>query len=182
MDGFEADKGVVILAATNRPETLDKALLRPGRFDRRVPVELPDLQGREAILKVHAQKVKLGSDIDLNAIARATPGASGADLANIINEAALRAVRLGRTYVTQSDLEESVEVVIAGYERKNAVISMKDKLTIAYHEIGHALVAAKLKHSAPVHKITIIPRTSGALGFTMQIDEGEKSSCLKMKL
>ena len=174
MDGFEADKGVVILAATNRPETLDKALLRPGRFDRRVPVELPDLQGREAILKVHAQKVKLGSDIDLNAIARATPGASGADLANIINEAALRAVRLGRTYVTQSDLEESVEVVIAGYERKNAVISMKDKLTIAYHEIGHALVAAKLKHSAPVHKITIIPRTSGALGFTMQIDEGEK--------
>lgn len=174
MDGFEADKGVVILAATNRPETLDKALLRPGRFDRRVPVELPDLQGREAILKVHAQKVKLGSNIDLNAIARATPGASGADLANIINEAALRAVRLGRTYVTQSDLEESVEVVIAGYERKNAVISMKDKLTIAYHEIGHALVAAKLKHSAPVHKITIIPRTSGALGFTMQIDEGEK--------
>lgn len=174
MDGFEADKGVVILAATNRPETLDKALLRPGRFDRRVPVELPDLQGREAILKVHAQKVKLGSDIDLNAIARATPGASGADLANIINEAALRAVRLGRTYVTQSDLDESVEVVIAGYERKNAVISMKDKLTIAYHEIGHALVAAKLKHSAPVHKITIIPRTSGALGFTMQIDEGEK--------
>ena len=174
MDGFEADKGVVILAATNRPETLDKALLRPGRFDRRVPVELPDLQGREAILKVHAQKVKLGSDIDLTAIARATPGASGADLANIINEAALRAVRLGRTYVTQSDLEESVEVVIAGYERKNAVISMKDKLTIAYHEIGHALVAAKLKHSAPVHKITIIPRTSGALGFTMQIDEGEK--------
>lgn len=174
MDGFEADKGVVILAATNLPETLDKALLRPGRFDRRVPVEFPDLQGREAILKVHAQKVKLGSDIDLNAIARATPGASGADLANIINEAALRAVRLGRTYVTQSDLEESVEVVIAGYERKNAVISMKDKLTIAYHEIGHALVAAKLKHSAPVHKITIIPRTSGALGFTMQIDEGEK--------
>jgi len=174
MDGFNAEKGVVILAATNRPETLDKALLRPGRFDRRVPVELPDLQGREAILQVHAKNVKMGNDIDFNAIARATPGASGADLANIINEAALRAVRMGRTYVTQSDLEESVEVVIAGYERKNAVISMKDKLTIAYHEIGHALVAAKLKHSSPIHKITIVPRTSGALGFTMQIDEGER--------
>lgn len=174
MDGFNAEKGVVILAATNRPETLDKALLRPGRFDRRVPVELPDLQGREAILQVHANNVKMGNDIDFNAIARATPGASGADLANIINEAALRAVRMGRTYVTQSDLEESVEVVIAGYERKNAVISMKDKLTIAYHEIGHALVAAKLKHSSPIHKITIVPRTSGALGFTMQIDEGER--------
>lgn len=174
MDGFNAEKGVVILAATNRPETLDKALLRPGRFDRRVPVELPDLQGREAILRVHAKNVKMGNDIDFNAIARATPGASGADLANIINEAALRAVRMGRTYVTQSDLEESVEVVIAGYERKNAVISMKDKLTIAYHEIGHALVAAKLKHSSPIHKITIVPRTSGALGFTMQIDEGER--------
>lgn len=174
MDGFEADKGVVILAATNRPETLDKALLRPGRFDRRIPVELPDLAGREAILKVHAQKVILGDNIDFNVIARATSGASGADLANIINEAALRAVRLGRKHIIQSDLEESVEVVIAGYQRKNAVISMKDKLTIAYHEIGHALVAAKQNHSAPVHKITIVPRTSGALGYTMQVDETEK--------
>lgn len=174
MDGFDADKGVVILAATNRPETLDKALLRPGRFDRRIPVELPDLAGREAVLKVHSKKVKLGSDIDFHAIARATSGASGADLANIINEAALRAVKLGRKYITQSDLEESVEVVIAGYQRKNAVIPMKDKLTIAYHEIGHALVAAKQSHSAPVHKITIVPRTSGALGYTMQIDENEK--------
>ncbi len=174
MDGFDADKGVVILAATNRPETLDKALLRPGRFDRRIPVELPDLAGREAVLKVHSKKVKLGSDIDFHAIARATSGASGADLANIINEAALRAVKLGCKYITQSDLEESVEVVIAGYQRKNAVIPMKDKLTIAYHEIGHALVAAKQSHSAPVHKITIVPRTSGALGYTMQIDENEK--------
>ena len=174
MDGFDADKGVVILAATNRPETLDQALLRPGRFDRRVPVELPDLAGREAILKVHARNVKMGSDINLNSIARATPGASGADLANIINEAALRAIKLGRDHVIQSDLEESVEVVIAGYERKNAVISMKDKLTIAYHEIGHALVAAKQTHSAPVHKITIVPRTSGALGFTMQVEEKEQ--------
>jgi cell division protease FtsH len=174
MDGFDADKGVVILAATNRPETLDKALLRPGRFDRRIPVELPDLAGREAILHVHAQKVKLVSGIDFNAIARATSGASGADLANIINEAALRAVKLGRRQVAQSDLEESVEVVIAGYQRKNAVISMKDKLTIAYHEIGHALVAASQMHSAPVHKITIIPRTSGALGYTMQVDETEQ--------
>lgn len=174
MDGFEADKGVVILAATNRPDTLDKALLRPGRFDRRVPVELPDLAGREAILKVHGKKVKLGNDVDFQAIARATSGASGADLANIINEAALRAVRLGRKYVTQNDLEESVEVVIAGYQRKNAVISMKDKLTIAYHEIGHALVAAMQSHSAPVHKITIIPRTSGALGYTLQVDETEQ--------
>ncbi|MBL4954631.1 ATP-dependent zinc metalloprotease FtsH [Neobacillus sp. YIM B02564] len=173
MDGFDADKGVVILAATNRPETLDKALLRPGRFDRRVPVELPDLAGRESILRVHAKKVKLDDNVDFNVIARATSGASGADLANIINEAALRAVRLGRNKVTQSDLEESVEVVIAGYQRKNAVISMKDKLTIAYHEIGHALVAAKQSHSAPVHKITIIPRTSGALGYTMQVDEHE---------
>jgi cell division protease FtsH len=173
MDGFEPDKGIVILAATNRPETLDKALLRPGRFDRRVPVELPDLAGRESILKVHAKKVKLADDIDFNVIARATSGASGADLANIINEAALRAVRIGRNKVIQSDLEESVEVVIAGYQRKNAVISMKDKLTIAYHEIGHALVAAKQSHSAPVHKITIIPRTSGALGYTMQVDEKE---------
>lgn len=174
MDGFDADKGVVILAATNRPETLDKALLRPGRFDRRIPVELPDVQGREAILNVHASKVKLGNDIDLNAIARATPGASGADLANIINEGALRAVRLGRSHIAQSDLEESVEVVIAGYQRKNAVIPMKDKLKIAYHEIGHALVAAKQNHSAPVHKITIIPRTSGSLGYTMQVEEGEQ--------
>jgi cell division protease FtsH len=174
MDGFQADTGVVILAATNRPETLDKALLRPGRFDRRIPVELPDLAGREAILKVHAKKVKLGAGIDFNAVARATSGASGADLANIINEGALRAVKLGRKLVEQSDLEESVEVVIAGYQRKNAVISMKDKLTIAYHEIGHALVAAKQEHSAPVHKITIVPRTSGALGYTMQIDETEQ--------
>jgi len=173
MDGFDADKGVVILAATNRPETLDKALLRPGRFDRRVPVELPDLAGRESILRVHATKVKLAEDVDFNVIARATSGASGADLANIINEAALRAVRLGRNKVVQNDLEESVEVVIAGYQRKNAVISMKDKLTISYHEIGHALVAAKQSHSAPVHKITIIPRTSGALGYTMQVDEHE---------
>ncbi|PLS08526.1 ATP-dependent zinc metalloprotease FtsH [Neobacillus cucumis] len=173
MDGFDADKGVVILAATNRPETLDKALLRPGRFDRRVPVELPDLKGRESILNVHAAKVKLEENVDFNVIARATSGASGADLANIINEAALRAVRLGRNKVTQNDLEESVEVVIAGYQRKNAVITMKDKLTISYHEIGHALVAAKQSHSAPVHKITIIPRTSGALGYTMQVDEHE---------
>ena len=174
MDGFDAGKGVVILAATNRPETLDKALLRPGRFDRRIPVELPDLQGREAILKVHAGKVRMGDDIDLHAIARATPGASGADLANIINEGALRAVKEGRHQVNQSDLEESVEVVIAGYQRKNAVIPIKDKLTIAYHEIGHALVAAKQNHSAPVHKITIIPRTSGSLGYTMQVEEGEQ--------
>ena len=173
MDGFEADKGVVILAATNRPESLDKALLRPGRFDRRIPVELPDLAGRVAILKVHADKVKMEDNIDYDVIARATSGASGADLANMINEGALRAIRQGRNVVTQNDLEESVEVVIAGYQRKNAVISMKDKLTIAYHEIGHALVAANLSHSAPVHKITIIPRTSGALGYTMQVDEQE---------
>ena len=173
MDGFEADKGVVILAATNRPESLDKALLRPGRFDRRIPVELPDLAGRVAILKVHADKVKMEDNIDYDVIARATSGASGADLANIINEGALRAIRQGRNVVTQNDLEESVEVVIAGYQRKNAVISMKDKLTIAYHEIGHALVATNLSHSAPVHKITIIPRTSGALGYTMQVDEQE---------
>jgi len=174
MDGFNSDKGVVILAATNRPETLDKALLRPGRFDRRIPVELPDLAGREAILKVHAKRVKLGGDINFNAIARATSGASGADLANIVNEAAIRAVKLGRNYVTQNDLEEAVEVVIAGYQRKNAVLSAKDKLTIAYHEIGHALVAAKQENSAPVHKITIIPRTSGALGYTMQVEEDEQ--------
>ncbi|MBR1592339.1 MAG: ATP-dependent zinc metalloprotease FtsH [Ruminococcus sp.] len=174
MDGFDGKKGVVILAATNRPESLDPALLRPGRFDRRVPAELPDLAGREAILKVHAARIKTEQDIDFNAIARATAGASGAELANIINESALRAVRNGRNLVTQSDLEESVEVVIAGYQRKNAVISQKEKEIIAYHEIGHALVAAKQKDSAPVHKITIIPRTSGALGYTMQVDEGEK--------
>lgn len=174
MDGFDGKKGVVILAATNRPESLDPALLRPGRFDRRIPAELPDLQGREAILKVHALKVKTEDNIDYNAIARATAGASGAELANIINEGALRAVRSGRNTVSQADLEESVEVVIAGYERKNAVISQKEKEIIAYHEIGHALVAAMQTDSAPVHKITIIPRTSGALGYTMQVDEGEK--------
>ncbi len=173
MDGFNGEKGVVILAATNRPDSLDKALLRPGRFDRRVPVELPDLAGREAILKVHAKKIKVGSDIDFNAIARATSGASGAELANIINEGALRAVKYGRKYVEQIDLEEAVEVVIAGYQRKGAVISPKEKKIIAYHEIGHAIVAAKQTESAPVHKITIIPRTSGALGYTMQISEGE---------
>lgn len=174
MDGFDGGKGVVILAATNRPETLDKALLRPGRFDRRIPAELPDLKGREDILRVHTKNVKASDDIDFNAIARATSGASGAELANIVNEAALSAVKDNRKFVIQKDLEEAVETVIAGYQRKNAVISMKDKLVIAYHEIGHALVAAKQKHSAPVHKITIIPRTSGALGYTMQIDEGEK--------
>jgi len=174
MDGFDGKKGVVILAATNRPETLDKALLRPGRFDRRIPVELPDLAGREAILKVHAQRIKMKETIDFKAIARATSGASGADLANIINEAALRAVKYGRTRVEQDDLEESVEVVLAGYQRKSAVISHKEKEIIAYHEIGHALVAAKQTDSAPVHKITIIPRTSGALGYTMQVEEGER--------
>ncbi len=174
MDGFDGQKGVVILAATNRPESLDPALLRPGRFDRRIPAELPDLAGREAILKVHAKNVKCDDNIDYNSIACATAGASGAELANIINEAALRAVRNGKNRVDQSDLEESVEVVIAGYQRKNAVISQKEKEIIAYHEIGHALVAAKQKNSAPVHKITIIPRTSGALGYTMQVDEGEK--------
>lgn len=174
MDGFDGRKGVVILAATNRPESLDPALLRPGRFDRRIPAELPDLGGREAILKVHACKIKTEPNIDFKAIARATAGASGAELANIINEAALRAVRNGRKTVSQSDLEESVEVVIAGYQRKNAVISHKEKEIIAYHEIGHALVAAKQKNSSPVHKITIIPRTSGALGYTMQVDEDEK--------
>ena len=174
MDGFDGKRGVVILAATNRPESLDPALLRPGRFDRRIPVELPDLAGREAILRVHAQKVKIERAIDFNAIARATAGASGAELANIINEAALHAVRSGHKQVTQNDLEESVEVVIAGYQRKNAVISHKEKQIIAYHEIGHALVAAKQQNSAPVHKITIVPRTSGALGYTMQVDEGER--------
>ena len=173
MDGFDGTKGVVILAATNRPESLDPALLRPGRFDRRIPVQLPDLQGRMAILKVHAKDVNMSGNIDVNAIARATSGASGADLANIINEAALRAVRLGRSAVEQADLEESVETVIAGAQRKNAVLSAKEKEIVAYHEIGHALVAAKQSNSAPVTKITIIPRTSGALGYTMQVDEGE---------
>ncbi|PWL44127.1 MAG: cell division protein FtsH [Bacillota bacterium] len=174
MDGFDGKKGVVILASTNRPEVLDKALLRPGRFDRRIPVELPDLAGREAILKVHAKKVRMESAVDLRAIARATAGASGAELSNIINEAALRAVRCGRHAVAQEDLEESVEVVIAGYQRKGAVISGREKEIVAYHEIGHALVAAKQTDSAPVHKITIVPRTSGALGYTMQVEEDEK--------
>lgn len=174
MDGFDGKKGVVILAATNRPETLDKALLRPGRFDRRIPVELPDLKGRESILKVHAEKIRLEDAIDFGVIARATSGASGAELANIINEAALRAVRMGRSKVSQSDLQESVEVILAGYERKGTVISPEEKEIIAYHEVGHALVAAKLKNAAPVQKITIIPRTSGALGYTLQVDEGEK--------
>ena len=174
MDGFDPQKGVVILAATNRPDTLDPALLRPGRFDRRIPVELPDLNGRIAILKVHARDVKMSGDIDFEVIARATSGASGAELANIINEAALRAVKLGRDTVIQEDLEESVETVIAGYQRKGAVVSPEEKRIVAYHEIGHALVAAKQSNSAPVHKITIVPRTSGALGYTMQVEEGEK--------
>ena len=174
MDGFDGAKGVVILAATNRPDSLDKALLRPGRFDRRVPVELPDLQGRIAILKVHAKDVKMETNIDFDTIGRATSGASGAELANIINEAALRAVRMGRDKVAQQDLEESVEVVIAGYQRKGAMINEREKRIIAYHEIGHALVAARLKDAAPVHKITIIPRTSGALGYTMQVEEEER--------
>ena len=174
MDGFDGTRGVVILAATNRPESLDKALLRPGRFDRRIPVELPDLKGRVAILKVHAKDVKMEPNVDFDTIGRATSGASGAELANIINEAALRAVRMGRDAVNQTDLEESVEVVIAGYQRKGAVISEKEKKIIAYHEIGHALVTARQKDAAPVHKITIIPRTSGALGYTMQIEEGER--------
>ena len=175
MDGFDAGKGVVILAATNRPETLDPALLRPGRFDRRIPVELPDQQGREAILKVHAKKVHLEQNVDLSVIARSTSGASGAELANIINEAALRAVRMGREKVSQGDLEESVEVVIAGYQKKNKVLSEKEKAIVAYHEIGHALVAALQTESAPVTKITIIPRTSGALGYTMQVEEQERN-------
>ena len=173
MDGFDGKKGVVILAATNRPETLDPALLRPGRFDRRIPVELPDLAGREAILKVHSQNKQMSPNIDYKVIARATAGASGAELANIVNEAALRAVRSGRAQVEQADLEESVETVIAGYQRKGAVVSEKDKKIVSYHEIGHALVAAMQKHSAPVHKITIVPRTSGALGYTMQVEEQE---------
>ena len=182
MDGFDGSKGVVILAATNRPETLDPALLRPGRFDRRIPVELPDLQGREAILKVHAKKIRLGDNIDFNAIARAASGASGAELANMINEAALRAVRSGRKYVTQEDLEESIEVVIAGYQKKNKILSNKERLIVSYHEIGHALVAALQTNSAPVTKITIIPRTSGALGYTMQVEEQERNLLSKEEL
>ena len=174
MDGFEENTGVIILAATNRPESLDPALTRPGRFDRRVPVELPDLQGREAILKVHAKKINAADDVDFHAIARMAAGASGAELANIINEAALRAVRSGRTVVNQADLEESIEVVIAGYQKKNAVLSDHEKRVVAYHEIGHALVAAKQNNSAPVQKITIIPRTSGTLGYTMQVETGDK--------
>ena len=175
MDGFDASKGVVILAATNRPDSLDPALLRPGRFDRRIPVELPDLKGREEILKVHAKKIRLGDDIDFNAIARAASGASGAELANMVNEAALRAVRENRKYVTQADLEESIETVIAGYQKKNQVLSSKEKLIVSYHEIGHALVAALQTNSAPVTKITIIPRTSGALGYTMQVESEERN-------
>ena len=174
MDGFDGRRGVVILAATNRPETLDKALLRPGRFDRRIPVELPDLKGREAILRVHGKDVKMDESVDFNAIARATVGASGAELANIINEGALRAVRMGRRVVSQADLEESVETVIAGYQKKNASVSENERRIVAYHEIGHALVAACQSNSAPVHKITIIPRTSGALGYTMQVEDGER--------
>lgn len=174
MDGFEGNNGVIILAATNRPESLDPALTRPGRFDRRVPVELPDLKGREAILKVHAKKIKPADDVDFHTIARMASGASGAELANIVNEAALRAVRQGRTIVHEADLEESVEVVIAGYQKKNAVLSDQEKKVVAYHEIGHALVAAPQSHSAPVQKITIIPRTSGALGYTMQVEQGDK--------
>lgn len=172
MDGFEGNSGVIILAATNRPESLDPALTRPGRFDRRVPVELPDLQGREAILKAHAKKIKISDDVDFSKVARMASGASGAELANIINEAALRAVRDGRKFATQADLEESIEVVIAGYQKKNAILTDKEKLIVAYHEIGHALVAARQTNSAPVQKITIVPRTSGALGYTMQVEEG----------
>ena len=182
MDGFDASKGVVILAATNRPDSLDPALLRPGRFDRRIPVELPDLKGREEILKVHAKKVRLGDDIVFNAIARAASGASGAELANMVNEAALRAVRENRKFVTQADLEESIETVIAGYQKKNQVLSAKEKLIVSYHEIGHALVAALQTHSAPVTKITIIPRTSGALGYTMQVEAEERNLMSKEEL
>ena len=182
MDGFEENTGVIILAATNRPESLDPALTRPGRFDRRVPVELPDLQGREAILKVHAKKIQTAEDVDFHTIARMAAGASGAELANIINEAALRAVRAGRTIVKQADLEESIEVVIAGYQKKNAVLSDQEKRVVAYHEIGHALVAAKQANSAPVQKITIIPRTSGALGYTMQVESGDKYLMTKEEL
>ena len=182
MDGFDGSKGVVILAATNRPESLDPALLRPGRFDRRIPVELPDLKGREDILKVHAAKIKIADNVDFNAIARTAAGASGAELANIVNEAALRAVRDGRKFATQTDFMESVEVVIAGYQKKNRILSTKEKLIVSYHEVGHALVAALQTNSAPVQKITIIPRTSGALGFTMQVDEGEKYLMTKEEL
>ena len=182
MDGFESNNGVIILASTNRPESLDPALTRPGRFDRRVPVELPDLKGREAILRVHAKKVKLEPDVDFTAIARMASGASGAELANIVNEAALHAVRSGRKLVSQSDLEESIEVVIAGYQRKNSILTDKEKWVVAYHEIGHALVAAKQTNSAPVQKITIIPRTSGALGYTMQVDEGDHYLMTKEEL
>ena len=172
MDGFEGNNGVIILAATNQPDSLDPALTRPGRFDRRVPVELPDLKGREEILKVHAKKIRLAEEVDFNKIARMASGASGAELANIVNEAALRAVRNGKKFVTQSDLEESIEVVIAGYQKKNAILTDHEKHIVAYHEIGHALVAAMQTHSAPVQKITIVPRTSGALGYTMQVEEG----------
>ena len=182
MDGFEGNSGVMILAATNRPESLDPALTRPGRFDRRVPVELPDLKGREAILKVHAKKVKLAEDVDFSVIARMASGASGAELANIVNEAALRAVRDGRKFATQADLEESIEVVIAGYQKKNAILTDKEKMAVSYHEIGHALVAALQTHSAPVQKITIIPRTSGALGYTMQVEEGNHYLMTKEEL
>ena len=182
MDGFEDNTGVVILAATNRPESLDPALLRPGRFDRRVPVELPDLKGREEILRVHAKKIQVARDIDFNKIARMASGASGAELANIVNEAALRAVRDHRDFATQADLEESIEVVIAGYEKKNAILTDKEKCIVAYHEIGHALVAARQTNSAPVQKITIVPRTSGALGYTMQVDEGEHYLMSKVEI
>ncbi len=182
MDGFEGNSGVIILAATNRPESLDPALTRPGRFDRRIPVELPDLQGREEILRVHAKKIKLSGDADFHAVARMAAGASGAELANIINEAALRAVRNNRTVVSQADLEESIEVVIAGYQKKNAVLSDGEKKIVAYHEVGHALVAAMQSHSAPVQKITIIPRTSGALGYTMQVEEGDKYLMTKREI
>ena len=182
MDGFEGNNGVMILAATNRPESLDPALTRPGRFDRRVPVELPDLQGREAILKVHARKIKVSDDVDFHTIARMASGASGAELANIVNEAALRAVRDNRTIVTEADLEESIETVIAGYQKKNAVLSEQERKVVSYHEIGHALVAAMQSHSAPVQKITIIPRTSGALGYTMQVEQGDKYLMTKQEI
>ena len=182
MDGFEDNTGVIILAATNRPESLDPALTRPGRFDRRVPVELPDLKGREAILRVHAKKIKLEQNVDFNKVARMASGASGAELANIVNEAALRAVRDGRPYATEEDLEESIETVIAGYQKKNAILTDKEKMIVAYHEIGHALVAARQSHSAPVQKITIVPRTSGALGYTMQVDEGEHNLMSKEEI
>ena len=182
MDGFEGNSGVMILAATNRPESLDPALTRPGRFDRRVPVELPDLKGREAILKVHAKKVRLAEDVNFETIARMASGASGAELANIINEAALRAVRDGRKAANEADLEESIETVIAGYQKKNAILTDKEKMAVSYHEIGHALVAALQTHSAPVQKITIIPRTSGALGYTMQVEEGNHYLMTKEEL